>query len=199
LNMKAVARKVAANLRKKYAEAKLIVAHLGTGVTLSVHKGGKMIDIVDGREEGPFSPDRCGGLPVCQLIELCYSGKYTFQEMRKKVTGSGGLFAYLGTRDIRQVEKLAAEGNEQAEILLQALAYQVSKEIGALAAVVAGDVDQVVLTGGMAYSSRIVNDITTRVTFIAPVSVVPGEEELESLAAGALRVLNGEEPAKCYE
>jgi butyrate kinase len=199
LNMKAVARKVAKSFGEKYSEVNVVVAHLGSGVSLSVQSGGKMIDIADGREEGPFAPDRCGELPVSQLVNLCYSGKYTFKELKDRLYGSGGIYAYLGTKDIRVVEKLSDAGNEKAKILLAALCYQIAKEIGALATVVLGKVDHIILTGGMAYSKRIVDDITKRVQFIAPVVVIPGEEELESLAAGALRVIQGEETARVYQ
>ncbi len=199
LNMKAVARKVAAELGKPYPKANLVVAHLGTGVSMSVHQGGKMIDIVDGKEEGAFSPDRCGGLPANQLVKLCYSGKYTYEEIKKKLFGSGGFYAYLGTKDARVLERMADEGDEKAELLLQAFCYQVAKDIGSLATVVRGKVDRIILTGGMAYSQRLVTDITERVAFIAPIVVIPGEEEVESLSAGALRVLNGEEQAQVYQ
>jgi len=199
LNMKAVARKVAAELGKPYPEANLVVAHLGTGVSMSVHQGGKMIDIVDGKEEGAFSPDRCGGLPASQLVKLCYSGKYTYDEIKGKLFGSGGFYAYLGTKDARDLERMADEGDEKAELLLQAFCYQVAKDIGSLATVVKGKVDRIILTGGMAYSKKLVQDITERVAFIAPIVVIPGEEELESLSAGALRVLNGEEQAQAYQ
>jgi len=198
LNMKAVARKVAAELGMLYRDANLVVAHLGTGVSMSVHQGGKMIDIVDGKEEGAFSPDRCGGLPASQLVKLCYSGKYTYEEIKKKLFGSGGFYAYLGTKDARDLERLADEGDEKAELLLQAFCYQVAKDIGSLATVVKGKVDRIILTGGMAYSKRLVKDITDCVGFIAPVVVIPGEEELESLSTGAIRVLNGEEQAQVY-
>ena len=199
LNMKAVARKVAAEIGKRYEDVGLVIAHLGTGVSLSVHKNGKMIDVVDGKEEGPFAPDRCGGLPASQLVKLCYSGKYTYDDLRKKVFGSGGFYGYLGTKDIRDVEKMASEGDEKAKLLLDAFCYQVAKEIGGLATVLSGKVDRIVLTGGIAYSKKVVGEITERVQSIAPVFVVPGEEELGSLAAGALRVLQGEEAAKIYQ
>lgn len=198
LNMKAVSRRVAGELGKWYQELNLIVAHLGTGVSLSVHRQGRMIDTVDGKEEGPFSPDRCGGLPASQLVKLCYSGKYNYDELKRKLFGAGGFYAYLGTRDVRDVEKLADQGDEKAKLLLQAFVYQVAKEIGALSTVLKGKLDRIILTGGMAYSQRIVADITERVGFLSPVTVIPGEEELESLAAGAMRVLNGEETAQIY-
>lgn len=199
LNMKAVARKVAFEMSKRYEDVALVIAHLGTGVSLSVHQNGRMIDVVDGKEEGPFAPDRCGGLPASQLVKLCYSGKYTYEELRKKVFGSGGFYGYLGTKDIRDVEKMALDGNEKAALLLDAFCYQVAKEIGALATVLKGKVDRIVLTGGIAYSEKVVNDITERVQSIAPVAVVPGEEELGALAAGALRVLRGEEKPQTYQ
>jgi len=199
LNMKAVARKVAFEMGKRYEDVALVIAHLGTGVSLSVHQNGRMIDIVDGKEEGPFAPDRCGGLPASQLVKLCYSGKYTYEELRKKVFGSGGFYGYLGTKDIRDVEKMASEGNETAGLLLEAFCYQVAKEIGSLSTVLKGKVDRIVLTGGIAYSEKIVDGITERVQSIAPVVVVPGEEELGALAAGALRVLRGEEVPQTYQ
>ena len=198
LNMKAVSRKVAAEMGRKYEDLSLIVAHLGTGVSLSAHLGGRMIDMADGKEEGPFAPDRCGGLPCSQLVRLCYSGQYTEREMRAALFGSGGLYAYLGTKDIRQVKKMADEGNAKAALLLKALPYQIAKDIGALATVLKGQVDRIILTGGMAYAPYFVEEIIERVKFIAPVAVVPGEEELESLAAGALRVLRGEEEPLTY-
>jgi len=198
LNMKAVARKVAREMDRKYEETNFVVAHLGTGVSVTPHKNGKMIDVNNAKEEGPFSADRCGGLPANLLTKLCYSGKYTYQEMKEKLSSKGGIYAYLGTTDLREAEKKAAEGHQEANLVLDALAYQVAKEIGAMAAVLEGQVDRIILTGGMANSQRIVSDITRRVKFIAPVVLVPGEEELEALALGALRVLNGEEKAKQY-
>ena len=199
LNMKAVARKVAAEIGKMYEEANLVVAHLGTGVSLSAHSGGRMVDMVDGKDEGPFAPDRCGGVPCSQLVKLCYSGKCTLQEVRDGLFGSGGLYGYLGTKDIRQVRKMADEGNEIAALLLEALPYQVAKYIAAMASVLKGNVDRIVLTGGMAYATYLVEAIIERVGFIAPVVVIPGEEELESLAAGALRILRGEESPHEYK
>jgi butyrate kinase len=199
LNMKAVSRKVAHDMGKKYENLKFVVAHLGTGVTLSAHLKGKMIDICDGREEGAFSLDRCGGLPINQLVKLCYSGKYTFKEIKEKLFISGGMYAYLGTKDIRQVEKMAVAGNKEAELLLQAFSYQIAKEIGALATVLEGNVDRIILTGGIANSAKIVGEIIKRVQFISPVVVIPGEEELESLAEGAFRVLSGEEIPMVYQ
>jgi butyrate kinase len=198
LNMKAVARKVSRQLDKRYEELRLVVAHLGTGVSVTPHKNGKMIDVNNAKAEGPFSPDRCGGLPADQLVRLCFSGKYTYGELKDILSSKGGLYSYFGTKDAREVEAMAAAGNQQAGLVLDALAYQVAKEIGAMAAVLEGAVDRIVLTGGLAYSNRIVDDIVRRVRFIAPVVVMPGEEELESLALGALRVIRGEEEAAAY-
>ncbi|AKL97227.1 butyrate kinase Buk [Clostridium aceticum] len=198
LNMKAVARKVAKKMNRRYEEANFIVVHLGSGVSVTPHKKGKMIDVNNAKAEGPFSPDRCGGLPADQLVNLCFSGKYTHEELKKKLLGKGGLYSYFATTDVRQVEAMAEDGDVQADIVLEALAYQVAKEIGAMATVLMGEVDRIVLTGGIAYSQRIVADIMKRVKFIAPVEVVAGEEELESLALGALRVLRGEEAVAQY-
>ena len=198
LNMKAVARKVAKEMDKKYEEVNFVVVHLGTGVSVTPHKNGKMIDVNNAKAEGPFSPDRCGGLPADQLVKLCFSGKYSFDELKEMLSSKGGFYSYFGTKDAREVEAMALEGNEEANIVLDALAYQVSKEIGAMAAVLEGNVDRIILTGGIAYSKRIVGDIIRRVKFIAPVEIIPGEEELESLSFGALRVIRGEEEAATY-
>lgn len=199
LNTKAVARKVAQDMGRRYEDLNLIVAHLGTGISVSPHRRGRMIDVNNAKEEGPLSPDRCGGLPVGDLAKLCYSGKYTAREMRARLTNDGGFYAYLGTKDLREVEGMAANGDKKAALLLDALSYQVSKEIGAMATTLAGEVDRIILTGGIAYSRKIVDEIIRRVKFIAPVEVVPGEEELGALAAGALRVLRGEEQALDYK
>jgi butyrate kinase len=198
LNMKAVARKVSRDMGRKYEDVNLVVAHLGSGVSVTPHYRGKMIDVNNAKEEGPFSPDRCGGLPAGLLVKLCFSGTYTQIELEDKMISTGGLYAYLGTRDVRETEKMAGQGDQQAELVLQAMSYQVAKEIGAMATVLSGVVDRIILTGGIAYSKKIVKAITDRVEFIAPVVVVPGEEELESLAMGALRVLCGEERAHVY-
>lgn len=157
-----------------------------------------MIDVNNAKAEGPFSPDRCGGLPADQLVKLCFSGKYTYEELKEKLSNKGGFYSYFGTKDAREVEVMAESGNEEANIVLDALAYQVAKEIGAMATVLMGEVDKIILTGGIAYSKRIVNDIIKRAGYIAPVEVMPGEEELESLAFGALRVIQGEEKAAVY-
>jgi len=199
LNSRAVARNAARKMGKKYEEVNFVVAHLGTGISVSPHQQGRIIDVNNAQEEGPFSPDRCGGLPAKMLIKLCFSGKYTEKEMIARIMGSGGMYAYLGTKDIRDAQDRAGQGDKEADLVLNAMAYQIAKEIGAMSAVLAGQVDAIILTGGVAYSKRIVDDITRRVAFIAPVLVMPGEEELESLAAGAYRVLTEEEVARFYE
>lgn len=198
LNSKAVAHRVAKDMGMRYDELNFIVVHMGSGISISPHKKGRMIDVNNAKEEGPFSPDRCGGLPTQLLVKLCFSGEYTEKELMKRIMGSGGMYAYLGTKDIREAELRATNGDQEAELVLGAMAYQIAKEIGAMAAVLAGDVDQIILTGGIAYSHRMVDLIANRVRFIAPIVVVPGEEELESLVQGAIRVLVGEEDAQSY-
>jgi butyrate kinase len=157
-----------------------------------------MIDVNNANSEGPFSPERTGTLPVSELVQLCYSGKYTYDEMKRKITREGGVYSYLGTKDMREVEKRIEKGDREAELILEAMVYQIAKEIGAMATTLKGDVDKIILTGGIAHSRTVTAKIIERVEFIAPVVVVPGEEELESLALGALRVLMGEEEEKTY-
>ena len=198
LNHRAVAKKVAREMGKRYEDLDLVVAHLGTGITVAAHRHGKSVDVCDARSEGPFSMDRAGGLPAYSLMNLCYSGKYTHKEMRELLIARGGMYSYLDTKDLRQVERLAQEGHEQAALLIDALAYQVAKEIGAQATVLEGHVDRIILTGGMANSALLVEKISRRVAFIAPLALVPGEEELEALSAGVQRVLRGEEKEKIY-
>jgi len=198
LNSKAVARKAARKMGKNYEDVNLVIAHLGTGISVTPHCKGRMIDVNNALEEGPFSPDRCGGLPARSLIKLCYSGKYTEAEMLGKISGSGGIFAYLGTKDLREGEKMVDAGDEQAKLVLDAMAYQIVKDIGAMSAVLGGKVDRIVLTGGMSYSKALVNAVKGKVEFIAPIDIFPGEEEMEALAAGALRVITGQEQALVY-
>lgn len=198
LNTKAVARKVAKQLGKNYEDMNLIVAHLGTGISVTPHLKGKMVDVNNAKEEGPLSPDRCGGLPVGQFLKLAFSGKYTFDALKEILDCKGGLYAYLGTADVRQAFIMADSGNVQAKLVLEAFSYQVAKEIGGMATVLAGEVERIILTGGIAYSERIVSEITKRVQFIAPVVAIPGEEELEALAFGALRVIRGQEDIQIY-
>lgn len=202
LNQKAVARIYADGLKdgKTYADLNLVVAHMGGGVSIGAHRKGRMIDVNNALNgDGPFSPERSGGLPVGALMNLCFSGEYTHEEIKKLITGKGGLVAYLGTNDARDVEKMIKDGDKKAELVFKAMAYQISKEIGAAAAVLEGNVDAVILTGGLAYGKDFVNWITERVKFIAPVIVIPGEDEMNALTMGALRVLRGEEEAKIYK
>ncbi|HHW56169.1 MAG TPA: butyrate kinase [Clostridia bacterium] len=199
LNQKAIARHLAADLNKKYEEVNLIIAHLGGGISVGAHKHGRVIDVNDALNgEGPFSPERAGGLPVLDLVKLCYSGKYTYQEMKKKLIGQGGIVAHLGTNDVREVYKMIEKGDKKAELILDAMAYQTAKEIGAMAVVLKGKVDAIGITGGITYNEDFVKRISERVKFIAPVYVYPGEDEMLALAQGAYRVLSGEEKAKMY-
>ncbi len=198
LNMKAVARKVARQLGKAYHEVNLIIAHLGGGISVAPHRRGKMIDVNNANNEGPFSVERAGALPVAQLVKMCFSGQYSEQEVLTKILREGGMFAYLGTKDGREAERRMREGDREAKLVLEAMCYQVAKEIGAMSTVLCGEVDKIVLTGGLAHSEFITGEIIKRVSFIAPVAMVPGEKEMESLAFGALRVLRQEEEALRY-
>ncbi len=197
LNSRAMAIKYAKDNNKRYDELNLIVAHLGGGISLSIHEQGRMIDIVSD-DEGPFSPERSGRVPCKKLIDRCFSGQYTHREMLKTIRGKGGVSSYLGTVDIREVEKMINEGNENAKLVHDAMTYQIAKGIGELATVVCGKVDAIILTGGIAYSNLITENIRKRVEFIGDVCVIPGENELESLSQGVLRVLNKEEEARVY-
>ena len=199
LNQKAVARRYAKEHGVRYEDLNLIVIHMGGGVSVGAHQKGRVVDvnnILDG--EGAFSPERAGTVPVGDLIKLCFSGKYTEKELYKKICGNGGYNAYLGTNDARDVEKLAKEGNHKAQVVLEAFYYQLAKDAGAMAAVLCGKVDQIILTGGIAYSPLTEEKLKERLGWIAPFTVYPGEDELLALAQGALRVMNGEEAAKEY-
>lgn len=195
LNMRAVAINTAKEMNKKYDEMNFIVAHLGGGMSVSVHEKGKMIDIVSD-DEGPFSPERSGRVPCKDLINLCY--EYDKNTMKKKLRGNGGLVSYLGTNNAIEVEEMIKNGDEKAELIYKAMAYQIAKGIGELSTVVDGKVDAIVITGGIAYSNMMTEWIKKKVEFIAPVVIVPGENELESLSLGTLRVLKGEEEARVY-
>ena len=195
LNSRAVARDAAEAMGKCYADMNIIVAHLGGGITLSVHSGGKAVDIISD-DEGPFSPERAGRVPCRDLIDLCYSGRFDHAAVRRMLRGGGGLIAYLGTNDCVEIEARIAAGDDRAELVYESLAYQVAKGIGELATVVCGDVDLIVLTGGLAGSPMLTGWIESRVSFIAPVETVPGGDELEALALGVLRVMRGEEKAR---
>ena len=199
LNHKAVARRIAKELHRAYAACNLIVVHLGGGISVGAHTRGNVVDVnnaLDG--DGPFSPERSGGLPVGQLVKLCFSGKYSEAEVKNMLKGKGGFVAYLGTNSGREVGERIAAGDAQAREVFEAMAYQVAKEIGAMATVLNGEVDAIVVTGGLAYHDMFVEWVRQRVHFIAPVYVVPGEDEMMALYEGALRALDGEEDAKEY-
>ncbi len=198
LNMKAMARRAAAEAGKSYKQLNLVVVHLGSGISVSAHQQGRMIDVNNANEEGPFSLERCGTMPALGLLRLCYSGEYSMEQAIKLLTSRGGIYSYLGTKDFSEVERAVKEGDQEATEVAEAMAYQVAKEIGAMSAVLDGKVDYIVLTGGMAHADSFVGMIEKKVSFIAPLAVIPGEEELEALAAGALRVLRGESEALTY-
>jgi len=200
LNQKAVARRAARDLNKKYEEANLIVVHLGGGISIGAHKKGKVIDVNNALNgDGPFAPERAGGLPTQDLVDLCFSGKYTFEEMKKKLAGNGGLVSHLGTNDAREVEKRIENGDKKAKLVYEAMAYQISKTIGEMAAALKGEIDAIVITGGIAYSKMLTDWIVERISFLGKVLIYPGEDEMEALNEGALRVLRKEEEAKIYE
>ena len=199
LNQKAIARRAAKEMGKAYNETNFIVAHLGGGVSVGAHENGRVVEVANALDgEGPFSPERSGGLPVGDLMKMCFSGKYTMDEIKKKITGKGGLVAYLGTSDGREVEAMIEAGDEKAKLVYEAMAYQVAKEIGSCAAVLKGNVDAILITGGISYSKIFVEMIRERVAFISDVKVYPGEDEMLALAQGGLRVLKGEEEAQVY-
>lgn len=199
LNQKAVARQAAQRLNKKYDEINVIVSHLGGGITVGAHQNGRVIDVNNGLDgDGPYSPERSGGVPVGDLTKACFSGEYTFADMKKLIKGHGGVVAYLGSRDMKQVEEDVIAGNQEYRQIYEGLAYQVSKEIGACATVLSGKVDAICITGGLAFSEILVKWIEDRVKWIAPVMIFPGEEEMKALVLGGLRVLTGDEEAKVY-
>lgn len=200
LNQKAVAREHAKSVMKRYEDLNLIVVHLGGGITVGAHARGRVIDVNQGLDgEGPFSPERSGTLPVGELVRLCFSGVYTQKEIMAMIKGNGGLAAYMGTNSAYEVEKKAAGGDAAASMVLQAMAYQVSKEIGAMAAVLSGAVDGILVTGGVANSKWFVSLIADRVKFIGPVHVYPGEDEMRALAFNGIRILKGEAELKIYQ
>jgi len=198
LNIHAVARRAAHELGKPYEEASFVVAHLGGGISIAPVLHGKIIDANDASSDGPFSPDRTGGLPLQQFITLCFSGDYGEQDLRSLVMGKGGLKAYVGTNSLREVEDRITKGDNRAREVFEAMGYQIAKEIGAMATVLSGALDGIVLTGGMAVSERLVGLITNRISTIGRVMVFPGEDEMLALAQGALRVLRNEEQSKEY-
>lgn len=199
LNQKAVAKRYAKETGKKYEDLNLIVVHMGGGVSVGPHKNGKVIDIFNALDgDGAFSPERSGAVPVGALVKMCFSGEYTQAEVYKKLVGNGGFNAYVGTNDMRDVETMVNEGNEKAAEVRDAFILQMSKNIGAMATVLEGKVDQIIVTGGIAYDKYVVAKLKERCEWIAPFTVYPGEDELLALVQGGLRVLNGEEEAKNY-
>lgn len=200
LNQKACARKAASMLGKQYHEVNMIVAHMGGGISVGAHKKGRVVDVNNALNgEGPFTPERSGGLPVGDLVDLCFSGKFDRKEIHKMIKGQGGLVAYLGTNDVRVILERIKSGDKEAQLVLDAMSYQIAKEIGLLATVLEGEVDAIVLTGGVAYSDYVVGLIRKRVEWISKIIVIPGEMEMSALAQGTLRVLRGDEKAKTYE
>lgn len=199
LNQKAVAKRYAKETGKPYDSLRLIVVHMGGGVSVGAHIDGKVVDVFNALDgDGAFSPERAGAVPVGALVKMCFSGKYTEKEVYKKLVGNGGFNAYLGTNDMRTVEKMVGEGNADALALRNAFVFQMSKNIGSMATVLEGKVDQIIMTGGIAYDKIVTDAIAARVGFIAPITIYPGEDELLALVQGALRVMNGEEKAMEY-
>lgn len=192
LNQKAVARKYARSVNKSYRELNLIVVHLGGGITVGAHKEGRVIDVNQGLDgEGPFSPERSGTLPVGALANLCFSGEFTLSQVKKMIKGKGGLSAYLDTNDALEVERRIKDGDDDARLVYEAMAYQVSKEIGACSTVLSGQVDAILLTGGIAYDTTFVEWVKERVGFIAPMFVYPGQDEMQALADNVIAYLKG--------
>ncbi len=197
LNQKAIARLAAKQLNHPYEAVNLVVVHLGGGITIGAHTEGRVIDVTNGLDgEGPMTPERSGALPAREVMQLAITEDT--EELKKQISGRGGLVAHLGTNDVREVIKRIDEGDQKAEETLQAMAYQVAKSVGAMATVLEGRVDGIVITGGIAYNDRFVSWIEKRTKFIAPIFVFPGEDELKALADGALRVLHHMEEAKIY-
>jgi len=199
LNQKAVARVYAASIGRKYEDLSLIIAHMGGGVSVGAHKNGRVIDVNNALNgDGPFSPERAGSLPCGQLVDLCFSGKFSHSELMSMLTGKGGMVAYLGTNNFIEVCKMAENGDQKALLIRNAVSYQIGKEIGALAAVLNGHVDAIILTGGMAYQEANIRGIKTMVDFIADVVIYPGEDEMKALAFNGLLALDGKIDIKTY-
>lgn len=200
LNQKAIARLHAKSIDKKYEELNLVIAHLGGGISVGAHRKGRVIDVnnaLDG--DGPFSPERAGTVPAGQLAKLCFSGEVTYEEVKKMLTGKGGLVAHLGTNDAYEIELKARAGDAKAKLIQDAMAYNIGKAIGSMAAVLKGKVDAIILTGGIAHNPDLVDYVKEMVGFIAPVAVYPGEDEMQALAMNGLMVLKGEVMPKEYK
>lgn len=199
LNIHAVARKAAKELNVPFTNANFIIAHLGGGISVCPVRKGRIIDVNDASSDGPFSPERTGGLPLQQFLKLCFSGEYSYPEMRRLVMGEGGLFAYLGTNDAAEIEERIFAGESHAEEVFSAMGYQIAKEIGAMATVLKGDIRAILISGGLANSERLIREIRSRIEFISDVLIFAGEFEMEALVKGVLRVLNNEEAALKYD
>lgn len=200
LNQKAIARRYAERQGRRYEEMNLIVAHLGGGISVGAHRRGEVVDVNNALNgDGPFSPERTGSLPAQQLADLCFSGDYTPERIRRMLCGEGGLVAHLGTNDVREAQRLADQGDRNAAQVLEAMYYNVAKWIGQMAVVLRGDVDAIILTGGIAHSDKVVGAIEEQVSFLGPVEVMAGENELESLALNALLVVTGDAEARVYQ
>ena len=198
LNTRAACRQIAEDVGKKYEELNFVVAHLGGGLSVNVHRKGRIIDVISD-DDGPMSPERAGRINSVKLAELCYSGEFKKSEMMKMLKGAGGLVSHLGTNSAVEVEKKIADGDTYAKEVYEAMAYQIAKGIGELATTVNGEVDYVIITGGIAYSKMMTDMISERVSYIAPVKIVPGAKEMEALARGITRVLEGKENAKNFK
>lgn len=200
LNQRAIARRYARGIGREYEDLNLIICHLGGGISVAAHEHGRAIDAnnaLDG--EGPFSPERAGSLPAADLVRLCYSGKYTEKELLKRIAGQAGLTAHLGTNNMREILQRIKSGDEQAQLIVDAMLYHTAKQIASEAAVLCGQIDAILLTGGMAHSDYIVSELRRRIGFLAPVYTFPGEDEMEALALNALSVLQGKRQAKIYK
>ena len=199
LNQKAVAKRYAKEQGKAYDSLNLIVVHMGGGVSVGAHEKGRVVDVFNALDgDGAFSPERAGAVPTGALIKMCFSGEYTEKEVYKKVVGNGGFNAYGGTNDMRDVEKMVQGGDQKAAEVREAFIMQVAKNIGSMACVLKGQIDQIIITGGIAYDKVVVGGLKERAGFLAPITVYPGEDELLALAQGALRVMSGEEKAMEY-
>lgn len=198
LNMRAMAIKACRHRRWLLTEKNIITCHMGAGISAAVLQRGRMVDVLTD-EEGPYSPERSGGLPNRQLIDLCFSGEHDRHSVTRRTRGQGGLMAYLGTNNALQVEERINAGDDRAALVYAGMCYQVAKHVAGLAAVVNGQLDLIVLTGALAHSPMVMDQILPRITFLAPIDVLPGENELEALAFGVLRVLKNEEPAHRFQ
>jgi butyrate kinase len=200
LNVRMVAKKTAKKINKPYEKCNFIIVHLGTGITVAAHLKGKQVDSSNANEDGPFSPQRTGALPTMPLVELCFSGKYQFADIKKKLLREGGLLSYVGTDDIQEIEERIAKGDREAESFYNAMMYQIAKEVGAYAVVLKGEIDAIIITGGIAHSQKFVEGLQQWIGFLCKrFYVYPGEGEMEALALGVLRILKNEEEPKTYE